>query len=97
MRTKLDQQQIEENLKVVVGWKVHEGKLTKTFEFASYASGVLFASAVAQQADQMDHHPDLAITYQKVTVAVNTHDVGGISHRDFDLARVADGLFEPGR
>jgi len=93
-RKKLDAEQIEENLKVVLGWAVKDGKLTKTFEFKAYASGILFAVALAQRADLMDHHPDLAIGYCKVTVAVNTHDVGGISHLDFELARQADGLFE---
>lgn len=91
-RKRLDEAQIEENLKVVIGWSIEHGKLTKTFEFGSYASGVLFAAALAHTADRMDHHPDMTIGYRKVTVAVNTHDVGGISHLDFELARQADGL-----
>lgn len=92
MRKRLDSEQIEENLKLVIGWEIKDGKLSKTYEFPAYASGVLFAAAVAQKADGMDHHPDITIGYQKVTVAVSTHDVGGISQLDFELARVVDSL-----
>jgi len=55
-RKKLDADQIEENLKLVIDWRIEDGKLTKDFTFKSYASGVLFAAAAAQQADQLDHH-----------------------------------------
>jgi len=91
-RKKLTEDQIAESLKLVVGWAVKDGKLTKNFQFKTYAAGVMFAAAVGQRADTMDHHPDLTIGYQKVTVAVNTHDVGGISHLDFALAHQVDSL-----
>ena len=91
-RKRLDSEQIDEHLKLVIGWRVEHGKLTKEYEFKSYAEGVVFACAVAHAANKMDHHPDIIIGYQKVTLAVNTHDVGGISHLDFELARVVDGL-----
>ncbi len=92
MRVRLSPEQVADHLSTVVGWTVIDGKLTKTFEFPSYATGVLFANAVAHSADKMDHHPDLTIGYQKVTLAVNTHDVGGISPLDFELARKVDAL-----
>jgi len=90
----MDDEQIEEHLKLVIDWRIEQGKLTKDFKFPSYAGGVIFAAAVAQQADKMDHHPDLTIGYQKVRVAVNTHDVGGLSHLDFELARTVDALLD---
>jgi len=92
MRVRLNDEQVSDHLTTVMGWSVIEGKLTKAFDFNSYASGVIFANAVAHTADKMDHHPDLTIGYQKVTVAVNTHDVGGISPLDFELARKIDAL-----
>jgi len=91
-RKKLDSEQIDENLKLVIGWTIQHGKLTKIFEFKSYSAGVLFAAAVAQRADNLNHHPDITIGYQEVAIAVNTHDVGGISHLDFELARAVDSL-----
>ena len=92
-RRKLSDVEIAERLTANQGWSVEEGKVTKTFEFKSYASGVVFAAAVGNEADKMDHHPDLTIGYQKVRVAVNTHDVDGISPLDFELARRVDLLF----
>ncbi len=92
MRTRLSDVQLAEHLATMPDWRVLDGKVSKTFEFPTYADGVVFACAVAQAADKMDHHPDLTIGYQKVTVAVNTHDVGGISVLDFELARKVDAL-----
>ena len=91
-RKKLDPDQIDENLRVVIGWRIENEKLTKEYDFETYPEGVLFAAAVAQKANQMDHHPDITIGYKKVKLAVNSHDVGGISHMDFELAREVDSL-----
>lgn len=91
-RVRLNEEQIAARLAEAPGWSIVDGKVSRTFEFASYASGVVFASAVAHLADSLDHHPDLLIGYRKVTVSVNTHDVGGISALDFELARRVSGL-----
>lgn len=89
---KLNEGQIAQELSGVPGWAVADGKLTKTFEFQAYKDGVVFAAAVGYAADKLNHHPDLSIGYKKVTVAVNTHDVGGISPYDFELAKRIDAL-----
>ncbi|MEQ1935446.1 MAG: 4a-hydroxytetrahydrobiopterin dehydratase [Fimbriimonadaceae bacterium] len=86
-RRKLSVEEVKVYLHDFRGWEVIEGQISKTYEFASYASGVMFASAVGHLADHMDHHPDMTVTYQKVRIALNTHDVGGISLIDFELAR----------
>ena len=89
---KLDDTQISEALKGVSGWSVSDGKLTKQFKFETYKDGVVFASAVGFLADKLNHHPDVLTGYAKVTVSVNTHDVGGISPYDFELAKRIDAL-----
>lgn len=91
-RVKLDDAAIAAHRAKEPEWDVLDGKLTRTFEFPSYAAGVLFAVGVANVAERMDHHPDLTIGYRRVKVAVSTHDVGGISPFDFELARRVDGL-----
>lgn len=91
-RRKLDEAEITAALGQAEGWEVRDGKVAKTFAFDSYASGVVFASGVAHIADRLDHHPDILIGYRRVDIAVNTHDVGGISPWDFELARRIDAI-----
>lgn len=69
------------------GWKVEGGKVCREFTFGSYAMGAMFANAVALLAEQMDHHPDILLSYRRVAISVNTHDLGGISTWDAELAR----------
>ena len=85
--TKLDDNKIAEELANYPGWNVENGQLTRNFEFKTYKDGIVFASAVGFVADKLNHHPDILVGYAKVRVAVNTHDVGGISPYDFELAR----------
>jgi 4a-hydroxytetrahydrobiopterin dehydratase len=89
---KLSDDEVADRLKALEGWAILDGQLCKRFEFKTYKDGVVFATAVGYVADNLNHHPDLAIGYGKVTVAVNTHDVGGISPYDFELARRIDAL-----
>lgn len=89
---KLADNDIATRLQSLEGWTVEDGKLTKTFSFKTYKDGIVFGSAVGFVADKLNHHPDLTIGYAKVTVSVNTHDVGGLSPYDFELARRIDSL-----
>lgn len=89
---KLGDDDVAERLKTLIDWSVSDGKLTKTYAFATYKDGIVFASAVGYLADKMNHHPDVTIGYGKVTVSVNTHDVGGLSPYDFELAHRIDAL-----
>lgn len=89
---KLSDSEATEALAAAPGWSIEGDKLTRTFTFDLYKGGVEFASAVGSAADQLDHHPDILIGYKKVTVSVNTHDVGGLSPYDFELARRIDSL-----
>ncbi|MCW5942182.1 MAG: 4a-hydroxytetrahydrobiopterin dehydratase [Fimbriimonadaceae bacterium] len=72
------------------GWSVYEGKLVKTFQFSAYTEGLAFACAIGHVAERLNHHPDLLVGYRKVTVAIVTHDVGGLSPYDVELARRID-------
>ena len=89
---KLSDDDIAKRLQSLEGWNITDGKLTKNFAFKTYKDGLVFAAAAGYLADKLNHHPDLTVGYAKVTVAVNTHDVGGISPYDFELARRIDSL-----
>lgn len=89
---KLSESEAQEALGSLHGWSIEDGKLTRTYTFDRYKGGVEFAVGVGSAADVLDHHPDILIGYKKVTVSVNTHDVGGLSPYDFELARRVDAL-----
>lgn len=90
---KLSPEAIVEQLGTTRDWHVVQGALTKEFRFESYASGAVFAGAVAHVADTLNHHPDLHIGYKRVVVSMVTHDAGGgLTAYDFELARRIDGI-----
>lgn len=89
---KIDGSEATAALASTPGWAIEEGKLTKSFKFETYKDGVVFASAVGFLADKLDHHPDIMLGYAKVKVSMNTHDVGGLSPYDFELAKRIEAL-----
>lgn len=89
---RLSQEEIHQHLSQRPDWGLKDGLLTRTYAFPTYKDGLVFAVAVGQLADRLNHHPDLFIGYQKVTIGLTTHDLGGISTLDFDLAEQIDGL-----
>ena len=73
-------------------WNEIENTITKTFEFNSYLDGIDFVNAVANVAEQENHHPDISIGYCKVTISLTTHDAGKITEKDYKLAKLIDDL-----
>lgn len=85
---KLDAKSLESHLLELPGWEVDgEGRITKEFQFDQYAHGLLFTAGIANLADAMNHHPDLTLGYQRVHVALVTHDAGGLTTNDIELAK----------
>lgn len=96
MRTKLTDAEIADSLTAVPGWTFSDNMIRRVFEFPSYANGTLFASGVGLLSEGMDHHPDILIQWRKVTIAINTHDAGGVTKTDFALAEKIERLFANG-
>jgi 4a-hydroxytetrahydrobiopterin dehydratase len=79
--------EIETRLAALPGWKVEKDQLTKTFTVGSFVFGAIFISAIAQLAEAVNHHPDVSLhDYKNVTITLSTHDAGGLTEKDFDLA-----------
>jgi 4a-hydroxytetrahydrobiopterin dehydratase len=74
------------------GWASRDGALRKEFRFADFAAAMSFANRVADAAEKADHHPDMLVGWGRVGLAWVSHDVGGISERDVEMARTSDGL-----
>ncbi|MBL9116402.1 MAG: 4a-hydroxytetrahydrobiopterin dehydratase [Verrucomicrobiaceae bacterium] len=84
--------QIDSELATLEGWRIEGGRLQKQFRFNTYLDGIRFVDRVALLAEEMNHHPDLHVTWRKVEFAVSTHSAGGITALDFELARKVQAL-----
>ncbi len=72
------------------GWKRRANKLTKEVAFESFRDSIVFVNRIATLADGMNHHPDIDVRYATVTVTLTTHDAGGITEKDLELAEQID-------
>lgn len=90
---KLTDREIEERLADLPGWRLVSGKLHRRFEFEDFVAAFGFMSSLALVAERMNHHPDWSNTYNRVVVELCTHDAGGLTGRDFELAAAADRLY----
>ena len=77
---------LNQSLSTELQWQIVDGKLTKTFKFKSFVRAFGWMSQVAIVAEKMNHHPEWFNVYNRVSIALVTHDVGGISDYDFTLA-----------
>ncbi len=85
-RTKLTDHEIDTALATLAGWHREGATITREFAFESYEAGVAFAVQTALHAQRIDHHPDLLITWRRVTVTWSTHDASGVTRRDLEAA-----------
>ncbi|MBC7957095.1 MAG: 4a-hydroxytetrahydrobiopterin dehydratase [Cytophagales bacterium] len=83
---------VRDHLAQVSGWHLNNGAIEKTFSFKNYHETIAFVNALAWVAHTEDHHPDLAVSYNRCVVRLNTHSVSGISINDFICAAKADAL-----
>ena len=71
-------------------WSVQDGKLHRQYKFVSFAQAMGWMMSAAIEADKLDHHPEWSNVYNRVEMVLTTHDAGGLTQRDFDLARFAE-------
>ncbi len=84
--------QIKDELHNLGGWEREGDALTREFEFANFVGSVDFVNRLTPVAEEMNHHPDLSISWNKVKVSLSTHSEGGITENDFTLATKIDSL-----
>jgi 4a-hydroxytetrahydrobiopterin dehydratase len=83
---KLSDSEIEKALRSLTGWKVVGAKLHREYAFADFNEAFGFMARAALAAEQMNHHPEWFNVWSRVVVDLTTHDAGGLSHKDFELA-----------
>jgi 4a-hydroxytetrahydrobiopterin dehydratase len=89
---KLEEPQIALALAAVPQWQRQGDTISRTFQFKDFPAAMKFVDAAAVLAEQSWHHPDIDIRWNKVTLTLTTHDAGGLTQKDFDLARKFDQL-----
>jgi len=95
--TKLEEAEIARRLKALPGWEIKGGKLHRDLVFSDFAEAFRFMTGVAFAAERLNHHPEWANVYNRVSIELVTHDAQGITALDFDLAERVHQLAEPRR
>ena len=86
---------IQRELGSLPGWSRRGEVLTRTYTFRNFVESIDFVNRIAGLAEGMNHHPDIDIRYSRVTLVLSTHDAGGITQNDLDLAKAIDRGEEP--
>jgi 4a-hydroxytetrahydrobiopterin dehydratase len=94
-RRKLADDEVQSALHDLPGWTVRHAKLHKEYQFADFAHAFGFMATAAVLIEKMNHHPEWANVYNRVTVYLTTHDAGGITARDLELAQVLERIAGP--
>lgn len=89
---RLDDQAIDARLGELEGWAREGDAIAKTFELDDFVGSVEFVKRLVEPAEDMNHHPDLSVSWNKVTVSITTHSAGGLTENDFELAKRIDAL-----
>jgi 4a-hydroxytetrahydrobiopterin dehydratase len=88
----LTPQQVATGLAETPGWQVNDAQLTRTVTRKDFRDALLFVNAVGFLAERANHHPDILISWNKVTLTLSTHSEGGLTDKDFELARQVNEL-----
>ena len=82
----LSAQEVASHLSTLPAWQIENGELVRTFQFEDFRAALRFVNRVGDLAEEAGHHPDIDIRYNRVRLGLVTHDAGGLTAKDFDLA-----------
>ncbi len=91
--TALNESELLELLHAQPQWGLHDGKLVRNWTFQDFLQAMAFVNRIADLAEQAGHHPDIDIRYNRVTLGLVTHDAGGITQRDAEMAAAISQMF----
>ena len=89
---RLSESDIDEELKKISGWNVKDNKLHKEFQFDNFNQAFGFMTRAAMEIEKMNHHPEWFNVYNRITVDLTTHESGGITNNDVNLAKILNSL-----
>ena len=88
----LSDEQIQERLKDLDGWRQRGEYIVKSFDRGDFKGSVEFVNSIVDPAEEMNHHPDISISWSQVEVEISTHAEGGLTENDFELAKKVEAL-----
>ena len=88
--TRLSRNEVIQRLARLNGWSLDGDAIRKQYTFPSFADAIAFVNRLAPEADKADHHPDILVSYKRVTLTYSTHSEGGLTAKDFAGAEAAD-------
>jgi 4a-hydroxytetrahydrobiopterin dehydratase len=88
----LTQTEIDQKIQTIPQWQQSKQTISRTFEFKNFVEAIAFVDRLVEPAEAVQHHPDLAISYNKVTVSLSSHDEGGLTEKDFALAKTISNI-----
>ena len=91
---RLSDEEAQARLATLNGWEIDEGWIKRIFKTPSFPASMILANTVAQLAEAAQHHPDIKISYRKVSVKLITHSSGGLTEKDIALARQIDAVLD---
>ena len=89
---RLSDEDINERLRDIPGWGISNGKLHKEFTFETFNQAFGFMARAAMEIEKMNHHPEWFNVYNRITIELTTHDAGGITQNDINLAKILNSL-----
>ena len=90
--TVLSPEMVQEKLRSLPHWKLEDKEIVRRFDFPDFVAAIAFVNQVAEKAEKAGHHPDIDIRYNKVRLALVSHDKGGLTERDMKMAQSIDSL-----
>lgn len=91
---KLSEKEIEKSLKTLKSWKLQNNALQASFEFKDFREAFGKMTQIAFEAENQQHHPEWTNVYNKLSISLSTHDAGGITQKDFDLAMAIEAIIK---
>jgi len=92
MANRLERQQVAEALQKLSNWTLQGDQIERLLTFENFVDAMIFTNKVAEIAEEEGHHPEIRIVYNRVTLALTTHDASGLTSKDFQMARRIDSL-----
>ena len=92
MAAKLDRHQVAAQMQTLTKWTLEGDQIARLLTFANFVDAMVFVNRVAEIAEEEGHHPEIRIVYNRVTLILSTHDAGGLTLKDFQMARRIDAL-----